>query len=168
MEFYVFQQTRFSALLLGLCTIFALGLIACGEDAEVAEEWVDSWIVLGLTGDTNVEFTKNEWEFKGNGSWEAEFAFEVRADSALNITFKGSGDYSVLAEDYTITTKKFDVDFSNKIKELFNIDEKEVRQLLGGILEEPGGVTQTGTWKRRGNILTLNDSDGSVTAFQKK
>ena len=152
-----------------ICVFIFTVLISCGgDDPNISEEWVGTWTVLGLSGDANIAFTKNEWEFKGNGTWRAEFTMEVRDDPDLRITMKGSGDYAVLNEDYTITAKKLDVDFSKKAKEVFNINEQQVRQLISGILKEPGSGTTTGTWRRRGDTLTLMFSRGEVSVFQKK
>ena len=161
-----FKRTCKFTLSVSLWLVFWTGFIGCGGDDD-ANEWVGTWRALGLSS-AEWSVTTNEWEFRGNETFEAELTFKLRADPDIRISLKVSGNYTLLGEDYTMTTQDFDVDFSSEFETALDVDEDDAQSLIGSMLAEPGGGTDTGTWKISGDTLTLFRSDGETSVLQRK
>ena len=153
--------------LVSLCIVLSIGIISCGGDGDDANEWVGTWALEIVDGETfeetfaeegvDVSLDPNNWTFNADGTMEMEFGIKIEVkEEGLEISGEGlinmTGTYSLSGSNYTFTP----------------IEVKGSGLFEGEI--EPVGPTNedTGTWSRTGNRLTLNSDDGSTIVFKKK
>ena len=141
----------------------------CGGDDD-ENEWVGTWAIDSTDGESieqtfaegeelGIDFSidPNRWTFNDDGTMDVEFgvAFETE-EQGFVISGQGSikimGTYSLSGSNYTLTPTTVEGT---------------------GILEgEPPPIaatdTDTGTWSREGDTLTLNSDDGSTIVFKRK
>ncbi len=153
--------------LVNLCVVLSIGIIGCGGDGDGANEWVGTWALEIIDGETfeetfaeegvDVSLDPNNWTFNADGTMEMEFGIKIEVkEEGLEISGKGSinitGTYSLSGSNYTLTPIEV---------EGTGLFEEEI---------EPVGPTDedTGTWSRTRDTLTLNSDDGSTIVFKKK
>ena len=165
----MFQQVipRSFLWLVSLCAVLIIGIIGCGGDEDDDNEWVGTWAMETVDGESfeqaffgeegvNASIVTNSWTFDNDGTMEMEFAmkFEVK-EEGLELSGQGSmkmtGTYSLSDSNYTLT--HIEVEGTGIFKE-----------------DPPFGPTDedTGTWSRKGNTLTLISDDGTTIVFKKK
>ena len=161
-----------------LYAVFALGLSGCGDD-EGSNDWVGTWKLDTVDGesfeqemleayaeeDDGIEFSviANTWTFDDNGTFEMEFAFSYEiAEGGVQLedinSLKMMGTYSLSGSDYTLTREKTTVSGA-----LLTI-----AFILAGDTEEDEVDTDTGTWSRNGDTLTLTSEDGTIRVYKRK
>ena len=167
----MFQQVipRSFVWLVSIWAVLTIGIIGCGGDDD-ENEWVGTWAIDSTDGESieqtfaegeelGIDFSidPNRWTFNDDGTMDVEFgvAFETE-EQGFVISGQGSikimGTYSLSGSNYTLTPTTVEGT---------------------GILEgEPPPIaatdTDTGTWSREGDTLTLNSDDGSTIVFKRK
>ena len=153
--------------LVSLCVVLSIGIIGCGGDGDDANEWVGTWALEIVDGETfeeafgekgvDVSLDPNSWTFNADGTMEVKYGIKIEVkEEGLEISAEGSinitGTYSLSGSNYTLIPIEV---------EGTGLFEEEV---------EPVGPTDedTGTWSRTGDTLTLNSDDGSTIVFKKK
>ena len=155
--------------LVSIWAILTIGILGCGGDDD-ENEWVGTWAIDSTDGESieqtfaegeelGIDFSidPNRWTFNDDGTMDVEFgvAFETE-EQGFVISGQGSikimGTYSLSGSNYTLTPTTVEGT---------------------GILEgEPPPIaatdTDTGTWSREGDTLTLNSDDGSTIVFKRK
>ena len=148
---------------ISLCTVFTMGMIACGsgnDDDDDDNDWVGTWSLETYDGrgleqvleqelapeGVTISIVTNNWTFNNDGTLEAEISFRLGnqgSDSAIALTstIKTAGTYSLSGSNYTLTLEEIPI---ASLKE------------------------STGTWNREGNTLTLNSNNGDNIAFKQK
>ena len=153
--------------LVSIWAILTIGILGCGGDDD-ENEWVGTWAIDSTDGESieqtfaegeelGIDFSidPNRWTFNDDGTMDVEFgvAFETE-EQGFVISGQGSikimGTYSLSGSNYTLTPTTVEGT---------------------GILEgEPPPIaatdTDTGTWSREGDTLTLNSDDGSTIVFK--
>ena len=163
-----------------LYAVFALGLSGCGDD-EGANDWVGTWKLDTVDGESfeqsmleleayaeehdglEISAIAHTWTFDDNGTFEMEFAFSYEIEEGgvqledIN-SLKMMGTYSLSGSNYTLTREKTTV--SGWIFTVaFGLD---------GDAEEDEVDTDTGTWSRKGDTLTLTSEDGTIRVYKRK
>ena len=161
------QMNPYSLRLVSLCVVLIVGIIGCGGDEDDDNDWVGTWVLESVDGESFEEtfeeegvsatIITNNWTFNSDGMMEVEFAMKFEAkEEGLELSGQGSmkmtGTYTLSGSNYTLTP--IEVEGTGIFKE-------DV---------EPIGATDddTGTWSRKGNTLTLYSDDGSTVVFKKK
>ena len=158
--------------------VFAVGLSGCGDD-EGSNDWGGTWKLDTVNGesfeqsmleayaeeDDGIEFSviANTWTFDDNGTFEMEFAFSYEiAEGGVQVedinSLKIVGTYSLSGSNYTLTREKTTVSGG-----LFTI-----AFILAGDTEEDEVDTETGTWSRKGDTLTLTTEDDVTNVYKRK
>ena len=161
----MFQQVtpRSCLWFISLCTVLAMGMIACGSGNNADDDdndWVGTWSLETYDGQgleqvleqelapegVTISIVTNSWTFNDDETLEAEIGFRLGnqgGDSAIALTstIKTAGTYSLSGSNYTLTLEDIPI---ASLKE------------------------STGTWNREGNTLTLNSNNGDNIAFKQK
>ena len=158
-----------------LCAVLSIGIIGCGSDSEDDNDWVGTWAVETIDGqsleqvaneefgeEADVSIVANSWRFNSDGTFEVKIAVKFDAkQEGLELSGEGSikttGIYSLSGSNYTITTTGWE------ITGIYSILEGSE-----GTAYEEGEEEETGTWSRKGNTLTLSSDDGTTIVFKKK
>ena len=162
-------------LLVSLCAVLIIGVTGCGQDDD--NEWVGTWtletvdgeniqvqfaaikLLLEAFGETETDFSYIDiWTFDDDGTWDREVTIEIETAGDREISsFEIMGTYSLSDSNYTITVNELTVTAEGS-----SDFEEEVD--AGPEL----GDTETGTWSRNGNTLTLTGDSGQVLGLKKK
>ena len=175
----MFQQVipRSFLWLVSFCAVLIIGIIGCGGDDD-DNEWVGTWSLETVDGkNVQAQFEAfallaqafgeevdisyiDAWTFDGDGTWRREATLEVKlaADQAMTST-KIMGAYSLSGSDYTLTVNDATLTAEGNAELLEETD-------IGSDFES--GYTETGTWSRTGNTLTLTSDAGMVLGLKKK
>ena len=138
-------------LFLVLITLYAaliVGLSGCGDDDD-ANEWVGTWIVETVDGQSAEQFAAEElgidlanftfnWTFHDDGTWKGEMGL-----GGIRVAMTGTYSLSDFNYEITATENPFFSDLSEDL-------------------------SATGTWSIKGNTLTLTADDGTVTVLKKE
>lgn len=159
--------------LVGFCpVVLIIGIIGCGGDEDDDNDWVGTWSLETIDGQSFEELFEeegvnasiiiitNNWTFNSDGTMEVEFAVKIEVkEEGLELSAQGgikiTGTYSLSGSNYTLTP--IGVEGTGLYKEVAEAD-----------LEIVPTTGDTGTWSRRGNTLTLNSDDGAASVFKKK
>ena len=174
----MFQQAipRSFVWLLGLYAVLIIGITGCGDDDN---EWVGAWTLESIDGENiraqieAIEWLLNayegeetdlsyddEWTFDNDETWHAEIttAVETAGDRGAQTT-EVSGTYSLSDSNYTLTINDVTATISG---------ESDILGDTGSGTPFESGSTETGTWSREGNTLTLDSNTDETIVFKKK
>ena len=161
------QVNPHSLRLVSLCVVLIVGIIGCGGDEDDDNDWVGTWVLESVDGESfeeafeeegvNATIITNNWTFDSDGTFETGFAIKIEVnEDGLELSGEGqikwTGTYSLSGSNYTLTPTG---------AEGTGLFKEDV---------EPVGPTDkdTGTWSRTGNTLTLISDDGAIIVFKKK
>ena len=144
----MFGQVIFRSFLwlISLCAVLIIGFTGCGGDDDDDSDWAGTWIVESV--DAPASSDEPDWDqdiaaFFGEWTWTFNRDGTWESEEPLS---KAMGTYSLSGSSYTLTTEREEVLG-------FSIDVEE---------------TETGTWSRKGDTLTLTSDDGIVRVLKKK
>lgn len=192
------KTTSTNYMLVVSCAILIIGITGCGDDSdtdkpvkpttpepviEIPTDFIGTWSLETIDGqplvqafledegfpeDENlfkdkpkVTITTNVWTFNENGTWASDVELVVEnkpQDIRVTKSQQVSGTYTVTASNYKMNAKEI----KGKITMVINGQKIEMG-------EADFFETDSGTWSRVGNTLTLKSSDeDAVIVFKKR
>ena len=192
------KTTTTNRILLSLCAVLIIGITGCGDDSdtdkpvkpttpepviEIPTDFIGTWSLETIDGQSLVQdfleddgfpedenrfkdepkvtITTNVWTFNENGTWASDVELVVENEAQdIRVTKSQQvlGTYTVTASNYKMNAKQ--------------IKGKIIRVINGQKIEADEAdffETDSGTWSRVGNTLTLKSSDeDTVIVFKKR
>ena len=84
--------------------VLFMGIIGCGGDDDDGNDWVGTWAVDVIDGEsldqaeegTDVSILANRWTFNADGTMEAELAIKYTTEwEIVEVSTKSAGSYSL-------------------------------------------------------------------------
>lgn len=192
------KSTTINRILISLCAILIIGVTGCGDDSdtdkpveptipepvvEIPADFVGTWSLetigglpfaqafledVGLPGDEDffkgeakITVATNSWIFNADGTWAGDIELVIEnKNKNIRVTKSQqmSGAYTVSASNYKMNTKEI------KGKIIADINGQKIESDEADFFE-----TDSGTWRRVGDTLTLRSRDeNTVIVFKKR